>query len=256
MNTFSSSGTRPTALITGASTRVGQAIACEFARRGFDLVLTWHSTRSDATIERIREFDTQPHIQTCRVDMDEPDAVQGWAAKLAHELPRVDVVVHNASVYASTPIGTLDAETASRFWRVNALSPLLLSAALSTLLQKSACVGGGAIVCLCDVHAMGLPRRHYAAYSMSKAAIIEMVRSLAVELAPHVRVNGVAPGVVAWPEDGPESEHPMQQQYLSRVPLARAGTPEDAAKTVAWLACDATYITGQIIPLDGGRSLK
>ncbi len=115
--------------------------------------------------------------------------------------------------------------------------------------------GGGAVVAMADIHAMGLPRPAFSAYAMSKAALVEMVRSLARELAPRVRVNGVAPGVVAWPEQGYESESGAQAAYLKRVPLARAGAPEEAAAAVAWLAMDATYVTGQILRLDGGRSL-
>jgi pteridine reductase len=90
---------------------------------------------------------------------------------------------------------------------------------------------------------------------MSKAALEEMVRSLARDLAPNVRVNGVAPGVVAWPDSGHESEASEQARYLKRVPLGRAGEPEDAAKAVVWLALDATYVTGDVIRVDGGRWL-
>jgi pteridine reductase len=108
---------------------------------------------------------------------------------------------------------------------------------------------------MADIHAMGLPRSGFSAYAMSKAALVELIRSLARELAPRVRVNGVAPGVVAWPEEGYEADEEAQRAYLKRVALERAGTPEDAAAAVAWLALDATYVTGQVIRLDGGRSL-
>jgi pteridine reductase len=131
----------------------------------------------------------------------------------------------------------------------------MLSARLSPLFERSLLPGGAAVVAMCDIHAMGRPRRDFAAYSMSKAALEEMVRSLARDLAPSVRVNGVAPGVVAWPDSGIESESAEQSRYLRRVPLARAGEPEDAAKAVVWLALDATYITGDIIRVDGGRWL-
>jgi pteridine reductase len=110
-------------------------------------------------------------------------------------------------------------------------------------------------VCMTDIHAMGRPRRDHAAYAMSKAALAQMVDSLARDLAPRVRVNAVAPGVVAWPEDGAEADAAMQARYLSRVPLGRAGTPGDASGAVAWLALDAAYVTGQTIRVDGGRWL-
>jgi pteridine reductase len=108
---------------------------------------------------------------------------------------------------------------------------------------------------MCDIHAMGRPRKGFAPYSMSKAALAEMVRSLARELAPEVRVTGVAPGVVAWPEEGFESDPAAQAAYLRRVPLGRSGTPQEAAEAVRWLAMDATYVTGLVLPLDGGRRL-
>ena len=91
---------------------------------------------------------------------------------------------------------------------------------------------------------------------MSKAALVEMVRTLAIELAPEVRVNGVAPGVVAWPEEGYESDADAQRRYLKRVPMKRAGTPEDAAEAVRWLALEARYTTGEIVRVDGGRALR
>ena len=101
-----------------------------------------------------------------------------------------------------------------------------------------------------------MPRaREFVAYAMSKAALAEMVRSLARELAPRVRVNGVAPGVAAWPESGRESDVEAQQAYLKKVPLARAGTPEECAEVVRWLALEATYLTGEIVRFDGGRNM-
>jgi pteridine reductase len=108
---------------------------------------------------------------------------------------------------------------------------------------------------MCDIHASERPRKNFAAYSMSKAALEQMVRVLALELAPKVRVNGVAPGVVAFPDSGAESDPEMQARYLKRVPLARSGTPEEAAEAVRWLALDATYTTGEVVRVDGGRWL-
>ncbi|MBZ0173377.1 MAG: SDR family oxidoreductase, partial [Phycisphaerales bacterium] len=136
------------------------------------------------------------------------------------------------------------------------LSPLALSAALAGALASSPLPGRGAIVAMLDIHAEGLPRAGHAAYAMSKAALGAMVRSLAVDLAPSVRVNGVAPGVVAWPEVGPEADPTMQERYLSQVPLGRAGAPQDAAGAVAFLALDAAYTTGHVLRVDGGRSLR
>ncbi len=165
------------------------------------------------------------------------------------------MLVHNASTYEPSPLEALDLARAARQYQVNALSPLALSAALAPLLSRGERPGGGAIVAMLDIHAEGHARRDHAAYAMSKAALSAMVRSLAVDLAPGVRVNGVAPGVVAWPETGPDADAAMQERYLTRVPLGRAGTPEEAAGAVAFLALDAGYTTGHVLAVDGGRSL-
>jgi pteridine reductase len=255
---------RPAALITGAVKRVGLAIARELARAwqpsgGCRLIITYRSSEAQA---RTAEAELRPlgaDVQLHRVDFDSPAAADDFAHHLARTLPRLDVLVHNASTYVPTPLASITAEQALAAYRVNALAPLLLSGRLAPLLSRSMLPGGGAIVAMCDIHALGehgLPRPDFIAYGMSKAALAEMVRSLARELAPRVRVNGVAPGVVAWPEQGHESDPKAQEAYLTRVPLARAGMPEDAACVVRWLALEAAYVTGEIVRVDGGRSLR
>lgn len=247
--------TRPLVMVTGAARRVGLAIARRFAESGFNLVLTYRRSEDEAQ-RAAAEFQAAGlKVQLEAVDLDNPDEVEALGARLAGSLPGLDVLVHNASVYGPTPLAEIGAEEALRHYRVNALAPLLLTKYLAPLLARSERPGGGSVVCLCDMHAMGRPRKEFAAYSMSKAALAEMVRTLARELAPGVRVNGVAPGVVAFPESGYESDPEMQRKYLSRVPLGRSGTPEDAAEAVRWLAVDATYITGEIVRVDGGRWL-
>ena len=194
-------------------------------------------------------------VEIAALDLDDLTAVEAFGRDVAGRSSRLDVLVHNASIYDATPLGDLTAEAALRHYRVNALAPLLLTKHLAPRLAESSLRGGGAIVAMLDIHAMGAARVKHSAYGMSKAALHEMVRTLAKELAPRVRVNGVAPGVVAWPESGDEASAEMQARYLSRVPLGRAGTPEDAAEAVRWLALDATYVTGHVIRVDGGRSL-
>lgn len=247
---------RPVVLITGAARRVGLATARAFAAAGCDLTLTYNRSREEAerAAAAIRQAGAV-RIDLHQLDLADLKAVETFAASIRG---RVDVLVHNASIYEPTPLSSLTVEQAERAYRVNALAPLLLSKSLAPRLGASPLAGGGSIVAMCDIHALGehgLPRKDFAAYAMSKAALAEMVRSLARELAPKVRVNGVAPGVVAFPEFGHESEREMQESYLKRVPLGRSGTPEDAAETIRWLALEATYITGQIIRLDGGRSM-
>jgi pteridine reductase len=188
-----------------------------------------------------------------RLNPAEPVDVEAVGERLARDLPRLDVLVHNASSFQPTPWDDVDAEAALAAYRVNALAPLLLTKRLAGLLSNSPRASGGAVVAMLDVHAIGRPRKGFIAYSMSKSALHEMVRGLARELAPRVRVNGVAPGVVSWPESGPDTDPEMHARYLSRVPLAREGTPQEAAEAVRWLAMDATYVTGQVVRVDGGR---
>lgn len=230
---------RPVAVVTGAGRRVGRAIADELARAGCRVLGTSRSS-------------PDPLL---RVDMDDPEAAERWAQGLAESLPRLDVLVHNASIYGPTPLDSLGAQDLLRYYRVHAVSPALITKRLAPLLRASPLPIGGAVVAMADMHVLGRPRRDFSAYAMSKAALVELVRTLARDLAPRVRVNAVAPGVVAWPESGHESDAGSQEAYVRRVPLQRAGTPEDAATAVRWLALEAGYVTGEIIRLDGGRWL-
>ncbi len=252
-------GNRPVAVVTGGVKRVGAAIVRALAAAGCDVVITHRPLPGAAAPAAGPTRAASVHL-----DLADLARVEHVGAELAAALPRIDVLVHNASIYHPTPLATLTAEDALAFYRVNALAPLLLSRALAPRLAASTLAGsdgrpiGGAIVSLCDIHAMGeagQPRRDFSAYAMSKAALLEMTMSLARDLGPHVRVNAVAPGVVAFPESGAESDPAMQARYLSRVPLGRAGTPNDAASAVRWLALEAGYCTGQVIRVDGGRSI-
>jgi len=248
-------GERAVALVTGGAKRVGRAIALELARAGCDVVVTYRSSDQEASevIDEIRGLGVRARAE--QLDLNDLDGVESFGTRMARELPRLDVLVHNASIYKPVALEELGAAEAMRFYRVNAAAPLLLSGALAGLLDASEMEGGGAIVAMADMHVLGRPRKDFAAYAMSKAALVEMVRSLARDLAPRVRVNAIAPGVVAWPESGYESDEEMQEAYLRRVPLQRAGTPEDAARLARWLALEATYVTGEVVRLDGGRWL-
>lgn len=256
------SGDRPVAMVTGGAKRAGRAIALEMAERGLDVLLTYLTSKAEAEATRDEIRSRGVHAAAVAFDLADPGDTLARANSLAPLLPRLDVLVHNASVYEPSPIepggaGLLD--QLERHHAVNAFSPLVLQAALAGHLAASGLPGGGAIVAMLDIHTEpehALPRRDHAAYAMSKAALGALVRAGAVDLAPKVRVNGVAPGVIAWPESGPEADPEMQARYLARVPLGRSGTPDDAAKAVAFLALDATYTTGQVLRVDGGRALR
>lgn len=246
---------KPVILITGAARRIGFAIARAFAAAGCDLVITYHTSRDHAVAAQSTLTDLGARVQIEQLDLGDPHAVEAAGQRLERSLDRLDGLIHNASLYSPTPLSDVTGEEALALYRVNALAPLLLTKRLASRLSESSLPGAGSVVAMTDVHAMGRPRVGFSAYAMSKAALTEMVRSLARELAPRVRVNGVAPGVVAWPETGRDADPSAQAAYLRRVPLARAGTPDDAAETVRWLTLSAAYITGEIIRLDGGRAL-
>ncbi len=242
---------RPLAIVTGGARRVGRAVCLELARAGYDLLFTFNRSQAEADDVVAEATNLGVLAAAEQLDLADLEKVRRWAEERAANLQRLDALVHNASIYQPTALAQVDAREAERFYRINAAAPLLLTAGIADALIAAR----GAVVAFTDIHAQGLPRLSHAPYAMSKAALSEMVRSLARDLAPEVRVNALAPGVVAWPEAGPEAKHAAQQRYLERVPLARAGTLEEAARAVLWLVRDATYVTGQTIRLDGGRSL-
>ncbi len=246
---------RPLVLITGAARRVGRSIALRLARAGCDVFFTYHQSGEEAeTLAReLSELGSMGSFY--QVDLSDSSAIEDFARDLNASLTKLDVIVHNASVYTPSPLSDLSAQEILRQYQVNAAAPLLLTARLAPLLMQSDLPGGAAVIAFTDIHAMGRPRKDFSAYSMSKAAVTEMIYSLARDLGPEVRVNGIAPGVVAWPEEGREADPDVQNRYVRRIPLGRPGTPEDAAEVVRWLAFDATYISGEVIRVDGGRWL-
>lgn len=248
-----SSNRRPRTLVTGAARRVGLAVACEFARRGHDLVMLVRAldARAEEAADAVRAASggaATVEIRAC--DLDDSEAVSSLGASLMDG--PIDALVHCAARYESQPIGQIDPGTALSHYRVNALAPLMLAQALRGALTSSVLPGGGAIVLFSDMHTQGRFYRGHASYFASKGAVDALVGALAVELAPKVRVNGIAPGVVAWPVDADEG---FKARYLARTPLGRAGTPAEAAACAAWLAIDAHFVNGEIIRLDGGRWL-
>lgn len=249
------SGTRPIAIVTGATRRVGLATARALAGAGCDLIITYNSAGAEAPAAVASLHSLGAAARADHLNLDDLPASEAWAARLAADLPRLDILIHNASVYAPTPLDRLTPEALLQNFCIHAAAPALITKRLAPLLARSDRPGGGAIVFMADIHALGRPRPGYLAYAAGKAAAAELIRTLARELAPAIRVNGVAPGAVAFAETGRDADPEMRRRYLARVPLAREGTPHDAAEAVRWLAMDAPYVTGEIIRVDGGRWL-
>jgi pteridine reductase len=255
-----------TALITGGTRRVGLAVARTIAARsttrggsasgGTTLIVTSRDPGSAEAVGAKRQLEASgARVELEQWDPGNAESSGSLAKRVRAKFGALDALVHNASVYDRSPLETLNAGQLERAMTVNAYAPVLLTKELRTLLEASKHPGGAGVVAMADMHVLGRPRKNLLAYSMSKAALVEAVRSLARELAPKIRVNAVAPGVVAWPEEGSEAGESFQREYLARVPLARAGTPEDAAEVVCWLALEARYVTGEIVRVDGGRWL-
>lgn len=236
------------ALVTGGAKRVGRAIVERLANAGADIVFSYLGSQSEAKELESAIVAQGRRCRAVRADLTEPQAaVQSIAEAIVREFGKLDVLVNNASIYEPTPLDQFDLAVARRMWAIHVESPLLLCRRLAPLLRASR----GHIVNMVDLLAER-PWPRYLAYSASKAALWNLTLGLARELAPEVTVNGIAPGVVEWPMDYPQVE---REKYLSRVPLARAGTPQDVAETVHFLCAGGSYITGQIIRLDGGRSI-
>lgn len=252
-------GSARVALVTGGARRVGRAVSLRLAREGFDLAVTYRSSAEQANTLAAEVAELGRRCETLQADFADPaSAAKSVAVEVLQRFARLDALVHNASLFAECPLSDIDPAHARRMHDVNALAPLLLTRELASRLAANFVPDrpetAGRVVAFTDIHALHRPLPRYAAYAMSKAALAQMVESLAVELAPAVTVNALAPGVVAWAEDFSQ-EH--KRSYLQRIPLDRAGTPEDAAAAAAFLLHrDASYITGQTIRLDGGRWLR
>ncbi|WP_350016167.1 pteridine reductase [Rhodanobacter sp. IGA1.0] len=240
---------RPVALITGAGRRVGAVIARMLHAAGYDVALHYRHSATDARA-LADELEAQRGASTLllQAELAELSALPGMIDRLLARYGRLDALVNNASAFFPTPVDTATAEQWSALFASNAQAPFFLSQAAIPALRASR----GAIVNMVDIYAER-PLAGHPLYCMAKAALAAMTRSLALDLGPDIRVNGIAPGAVLWPGDG--KAYDDQQAMLARTPLKRAGAPDDVASAVLWLLRDAPFVTGQIIRVDGGRTL-
>jgi pteridine reductase len=230
---------RRVALVTGGASRVGRAIVERLASEGYLVAFTWKSSQRKA-LQLVRRFGSG--VRPFEIDLTQPESAAFTAMlKSVAELGPLHVLVNNASIYEPGD------ERIRQMFKIHVQAPRALCRVFAPMLRQSR----GHVINMLDLLAER-PWPRYAAYCASKAALWNLTLSLARELAPQVTVNGIAPGVVAWPDDFPKAE---RDKYLKRVPLARAGTPQDVANLVHFLATEGSYITGQIIRLDGGRSI-
>lgn len=239
----------PVVLVTGAARRVGAEIARQLQAAGARVALHFRSSRSDAEALAADLNGIRPGSAAIfQADLLDSASLPGLVSAVVERFGRLDGLVNNASSFFPTALGQIDDAAWLDLMGSNLKAPLFLSQAAAPHLK----LGGGAIINIVDIHAER-PLKGYPLYCAAKAGLLGLTRALALELAPEVRVNGVAPGAIEWPDDGqfPAAE---RQAIVAHTLLGRIGAPSDIARTVRFLLFDAPYITGQIIPVDGGRS--
>jgi pteridine reductase len=236
------------ALVTGAARRVGRAIAVRLAQAGCRVAVHFHTSEKDA-LETLAQCEqagqARPQTGLFRADLADATAARGLVAEVLDRLGRLDVLVNNAAVFERMTIEQFDLAAWERTLRVNLTAPMVLTAAAAGALR----VARGRVVNVCDVAVQRAWPDHLA-YIVSKGALETLTRALARALAPEVNVVGVAPGVAAWPE---EYSAETRARLTARIPLGRAGSVEDIAAAVHFLLHEGDYITGSILPVDGGR---
>ena len=244
------SSTHPVALVTGAAKRVGAAIARHLHAHGFSVVIHHRASATEAAaLAAELESRRAASALVVQADLGDVAALQGVVDATIARFGRLDALVNNASAFHPTPIGHATEHDWSALFDSNAKGPFFLAQACAPHLRAA----GGAIVNLVDVYGER-PLREHTVYSMAKAANAMLVKSLAVELGPEVRVNGVSPGAILWPESG--KSEAAKEAMLAKTALKRVGSPDDIAEAVRWLLQDARYTTGQILAVDGGRLLN
>jgi pteridine reductase len=236
-------------LVTGAARRIGAAIARRLHAAGANVLLHYRGAETEAaSLEAELNAVRSRSASKVKADLLAPIAPKMLVNASLERFGRLDVLVNNASTFYPTAVGSIEAGHWEELMGSNLRAPLFLAQEAAPALQQN----GGAIVNVADIHAER-PLKGYLVYSVAKAGLVALTRALALELAPGIRVNGVAPGAIAWPEDG-QFEPAERARIVAGTPLARLGAPEEIAGAVHFLAT-APFVTGQILAVDGGRSV-
>lgn len=240
---------QPVALITGGARRIGAEIVQQLHQAGYNIALHYRDSASEA--EALANALNQQRAASVKIfsaDLNDLSALQHLADQTIYSWGRVDVLVNNASTFYATPVGSVTEQNWNDLMGSNLKAPFFLAQALAGELKKN----NGCIINIADIHAQR-PLKSHPVYCAAKAGNIMLTQSLARELAPEVRVNGIAPGAILWPEQ--QNDLTDQQNILDKIPLQKSGSATDIARAVLFLAKDAPYITGQIIAVDGGRGI-
>lgn len=241
-----------TILVTGGAKRVGAAICRRLHGAGANIAIHCRHSRAQADALCHDLLVQRPHSAAVfEADLLEDASLAPMVQAVVTRFGQLDGLVNNASSFYATPLDAVDAEQWQDLMGTNLRAPLFLAQAAATELRRRR----GAIVNIVDIHAER-PMSGHLVYSVAKAGLVALTKGLAQELAPQVRVNAVAPGVIIWPESGSLTDMQEQRRIVAHTLLKREGSPEDIARTVQFLIADAPYITGQILAVDGGRSVN
>jgi pteridine reductase len=239
------------ALITGGARRVGAAISRLLHEGGMNLMVHYRSSAEQArALQAELNALRADSVALVQADLLNAASLPAMVNETLQRFGRLDVLINNASSFFPTVVGEISEREWDDLMGTNLKTPLFLSQAAAPHLRRN----HGCIVNIIDIHA-DRPMRNYAVYSVAKGGLLALTRSLAAELGPEVRVNGVSPGAIIWPEDERWSDELARQRIVQTTLLKRIGDPEDIARTVRFLVFDAPYITGQVIAVDGGRSI-
>jgi pteridine reductase len=236
-------------LITGAAKRVGAQIARVLHAAGASVLLHYRSSAEDAAALAGELNALRPDsAQTAECDLLDVTQFPALIARAVQAFGGLDVLVNNASTFYPTPVGDITEIDWDDLLGTNLKAPLFLAQAANAPLRERA----GLVLNVADIHGLR-PLRRYPVYSVAKAGLIMLTKALAREMGPHVRVNAVAPGPVMWPAEGLDKE--LQEKIIRRTALKRPGSADEVARACLYFAADAPYVTGQVLAVDGGRSI-
>jgi pteridine reductase len=244
--------TNKVVLITGGAKRVGAAICRCLHAEGFKLMIHYKSSINEARALQAELSLLRPNsVAIIQGDLLNTSSLPNLISETISHFGSLDVLINNASTYYASEIGDIDEAKWQDLMGSNLKAPLFLSQAAAQELRKN----HGCIINITDMH-IERPKKGYIIYSVAKAGLVTLTKSLAHELSPEVRVNAVAPGPVQWPENNPQFDEVYRQRVINQTLLKRVGEAEDVAKAVKFLITDAPFITGHVLAVDGGRSLN
>lgn len=242
---------KKTVLVTGGAKRVGAAICRRLHAAGANVVIHYRASATDArALAKALNVARAGSAACVKADLLDEKTPRALVAACLAEFGRLDALVNNASSFYATPVGNMNERAWADLIGTNLKAPLFIAQAAAAELKKRR----GCIVNIVDIHAE-LPLKDYVIYTIAKGGLAALTRALARELAPAVRVNGVSPGPILWPDTAIWRSPKTRKNILDRTLLKRAGEPDDIARAVVFLIADAPYVTGQIIAVDGGRSI-